>query len=215
MFSRSCLTLATLITLTACAAEPAPPLPQPTPITGKTPLFNGKDLSGLVHVPADADTTWSVKDGILRCTGSPTGYLRTAAAYENYRMRLQWRWPAAGGNNGVLLHIQPPDEVWPKSIEAQLESRHAGDIWVIGGADFREHLDKTIRRVPKQEDSSEKALGEWNEYLIECRNNTIKLFVNGILQNVATECTLQRGYIGLQSEGTPIEFREWTIEALE
>jgi hypothetical protein len=215
MITRLSLAFSLLFALGACAAAPPPPLPAATAITGKTPLFNGKDLSGLTPVPADATDTWSVQNGVLRCSGTPTGYLRTQAVYENYRMRLQWRWPGGGGNNGVLLHIQPPDEVWPKSIEAQLEAQHAGDIWVIGGADFREHIDKSIRRVPKQEESSEKALGEWNEYLIECRGDTIKLFVNGILQNVATECTIQRGHIGLQSEGTPIEFREWTIEPLD
>jgi len=39
------------------------------------PLFNGKDLSGWTAVlePADADParTWSVADGLLKCTGKP------------------------------------------------------------------------------------------------------------------------------------------------
>ncbi|MFM1918499.1 MAG: hypothetical protein RLZZ303_133, partial [Candidatus Hydrogenedentota bacterium] len=36
----------------------------------------------------------------------------------------------------------------------------------------------------------------------------ILLYVNGVLQNVATECTLSEGYIALQSEGRAIEYRK-------
>ena len=33
------------------------------------------------------------------------------------------------------------DKVWPKSVEAQLMSRNAGDFFVIGGTEFKEHTD--------------------------------------------------------------------------
>jgi hypothetical protein len=183
-----------------------------------TPLFNGKDFTGwklfLPDENAKPEATWSAQDGVVRCTGEPAGYMRTEKAYENYRLRLEWRWVGEGGNSGVLLHCQDPDTVWPKAIESQLQSGHAGDYWVIGGADFKEHTDKDNRRVIKKEQSSEKPLGEWNQYEIVCQGNTIQSYVNGVLQNAATECTLTKGYIGLQSEGTPIEFRNITLELL-
>ena len=175
-------------------------------------LFNGKDLDGWVHHLAEADApiegTWTVKEGVLHCTGSPTGYLRTKEKYRDYQLTVEWRWPGKGGNNGVLVHVQDPDEVWPKSIEAQLEHGNAGDIWVIGGATFKEHKGVAGRRVVKQEDSSEKPLGEWNTYTIVAKRDRILLYVNGVLQNVATECTLSEGYIALQSEGRAIEYRK-------
>jgi len=182
-------------------------------------LFNGADLSGWkLFIPDEKvapKTVWSVKDGVVRCTGKPAGYMRTEKEYGNYRLRFQWRFPEGGGNSGVLIHIQLPDKVWPKSIEGQLQHAHAGDFWVIDGAEFKEHTDPDNRRVVKKEESSEKPLGEWNQYEVLCQGNTIKLFINGVLQNSATETSLTKGHIGWQSEGTPIEFRNLVLETLD
>lgn len=185
----------------------------------ETALFNGTDLSNwtfhLSDTGAKMEETWQVEQGILKCSGEPSGYIRTKEKYRDYTLTLEWRWPGEGGNNGVLVHIQEPDNVWPKSLEAQLESGHAGDIWVIGGADFKEHEGVAGRRVVKQEASSEKPLGEWNTYTIVAKGDTLRLYVNGVLQNVATKCTITEGYIGLQSEGRAIEYRNIRIEREE
>jgi len=200
-----------LLPLAAFAAEPP---------EKKIPLFNGNNLEGLHAVSEMEDSkpeeTWTVEEGgVLACSGYPKGYIRTTEKYRDYRLRYEWRWPGEPGNNGVLLHIQEPDEVWPKSIEGQGQHGHAGDIWVIGGATFKEHPGYPDRRVVKSEASTEKPLGEWNQYIIICKGDTIRLYVNGVLQNTATECTVTEGYIGWQSEGAPIEFRNITIEPLE
>lgn len=186
-------------------------------------LFNGVDFEGWkLYVPDenfDVTENWSVENGVIKCKGSPAGYMRTEKEYEHYKLLVEWRWPEQGGNSGVLLHVNEPDAVWPKSIEAQLQSGHAGDFWVIGGASFKEHRENDRgrvdgRRTVKLEKSSEKPRGEWNRYEIVCQGDTIKVYVNGVLQNVATECSVTKGYIGLQSEGTPIEFRKVELEAL-
>ncbi len=141
-------------------------------------LFDGKTLQGWVMFLPDPNSdplkTWYVKDGILHCSGTPTGYIRTDKKYSNYRLQLEWRWSAQPGNSGVLLHVQDKDEVWPKSIEAQLLHENAGDFWVIGGTDFDEHTNKNDRRVPKRKESSEKKPGEWNQYDIWCEGKILK-----------------------------------------
>ncbi|MBI5094488.1 MAG: DUF1080 domain-containing protein [Candidatus Hydrogenedentes bacterium] len=177
----------------------------------EVPLFNGKDFSGWkLFIPdpkIDVKTVWSAKDGVVHCEGTSPGYMRTEKPYENYKLTLEWRWAGKPGNNGVLLHIQNEDKVWPKSIEAQLQDQNAGDFFVIDGSDFKEHINKEDRRVPKKAPSNEKPAGEWNKYEIVCDGNTITATVNGLLQNSATEATITKGYIGLQSEGAPIEYR--------
>lgn len=182
-------------------------------------LFDGKTLQGWVQfLPdpnADPDKTWMVKDGVIHCTGEPAGYIRTDKKFNNYELQLEWRWAGKPGNSGVLLHVQDKDEIWPKSIEAQLMHENAGDLWVIGDTDFEEHKDKNERRVPKLADSSEKKVGEWNQYDIWCEGDSIRVFVNGVLQNKATHCTVTEGYIALQSEGAPIEFRNIRLRKLE
>lgn len=210
-------------------------------------LFNGRDLAGWVSAAKDGPPpagTWEVADGVIKCSGKPNGYLRTEGRYRDYRLTVEWRWvpgPAlvdAQGrprsrNSGVLLHVQPPDTVWPKGIEAQLMESNAGDFWVIGGVETAEHsklVDQAVaaagtdekalknargnRRTPKAKDASEKPPGEWNTYDIVCAGDTITLRVNGVEQNHATGVTVREGHICLQSEGAFIEFRNVKLEPL-
>jgi hypothetical protein len=188
------------------------------------PLFNGKDLSGWAPVldqeGADPARTWSVVDGLLRCTGRPAGYLKTDKEFADYVLTLEWRWPAGtqGGNNGVLVHASTPRAlgIWPKSIEVQLFTGNAGDLWVIG-TDLDvpdEATRKEGRRHKNLTDHSEKPVGDWNRLEITCRGDTIRVKVNGELVNEATNCSVTRGAICLQSEGTPVEFRDIVLKPL-
>ncbi|HYC70844.1 MAG TPA: DUF1080 domain-containing protein [Opitutaceae bacterium] len=211
-------------------------------------LFNGRDLAGWTAYrrPADASAppTWSVADGVIQCTGAPAGYIRTDGRYRDYRLTVEWRWVPGemplnaqgrprGRNSGVLLHMAPPEEIWPKSLEAQLAADNAGDFWVIGGVDTAQHIaarEKAVaaagadeealkrargnRRFQKSQPSSEKPIGEWNTYEIVCSGDTVTVTVNGVRQNQATGVTVREGHICLQSEGAPIEFRKVKLEPL-
>ncbi len=186
-------------------------------------LFNGRDLAGW-SVVADGEggsaETWSVADGVLRCTGRPAGYVKTDEEFGDYKLTLEWRWPAGatGGNSGVLVHASTPRAlgVWPKSIEVQLAKDNAGDFWIIG-TELNvpdEASRKSDRRYKNLTDDSEKPAGEWNRMEIVCRGSTISVKVNGDLVNEATNCSVTRGAICLQSEGAPVEFREIVLTPL-
>ena len=185
----------------------------------KMMLFNGKDLTGwkpfLGRSKVDPKTVWSVVGGVIRCEGRPNGYIRTTAAYANYKLHLEWRWVKRGSNSGVLLHINGPDRVWPKCVEAQLMSRNAGDFFFIGGATCTVGGKKKAGRLPKKGDPSEKPLGQWNSYDITCKGDAIRLVINGELKNEASGVSVTSGTIGLQSEGGPIEFRNVYVEPVE
>jgi len=62
--------------------------------------------------------------------------------------------------------------------------------------------------------SNEKPIGEWNSMKVICKDNTLKVFVNGQLQNDITGLTASNGYIGFQNEGKPLEFRNLSIKLL-
>jgi len=215
--------------------SPAPTTPTATEQskTEWTPLFNGKDLEGWTIFPADkvdmadnadnatkantTNTTWSVQDGILVCAGTPVGYIRTVKEYTSFELELEWRFdPKLGaGNSGVLLRVVGTDQVWPKSIEAQLQSRSAGDIWNIGEFPMQAQASRTDgRRTEKEHATNEKPLGEWNKYSIRLDGGRLELRVNGLLQNVANHCEVVAGKIALQSEGSHIEFRDIKIRSL-
>lgn len=238
--------LAAIAALTSCPALPAAEAIAPR---AGLDLFNGRNLAGWVKFAPSSDPaapeTWTVADGVIQCSGKPNGYLRTEARYRDYRLTVQWRWvpvpppvDAQGRprnrNSGILLHTQSPDNVWPKSLEAQLMEGSAGDFYIIGGVDTAEHAaarEKAVaaagadeeavrrarnnRRLQKGKDSAEKPLGEWNTYEIVCAGSSVTLRVNGVDQNRATGVTVADGCICLQSEGAPIQFRHVRIEPLK
>ena len=190
--------------------------------SGWTPLFNGKDLSGWTYHLRDSDApmedVWSVNDGVLICKGNPIGYIRTKEDYKNYVLKLQWRFdPEKGpGNSGALLRVVGPDKVWPKSIEAQLHSRNAGDFWNIDKVRMTVDAARTKgRRTVKLHETNEKPLGQWNQYEIIVDHGTITLKVNDLVQNKATDCEEVAGKIALQSEGATIHFRDIKIKLLD
>jgi len=205
------LVLMVAIGVPAAWAQDEPETVDLSKVEKKIALFNGKDFEGWTFYLNDENAkwrdTWSVKDGVVHCKGTPAGYMRTKKYYTNYRLTFQWRWTEKAGNSGLLMHVSGEDKIWPKAIEGQLMSENAADFWVIGGTDFKEHVNKEERRVPKMHPHNEKPIGEWNSYEAVCDGNTIRLTINGKLQNVATETTVSKGFIGLQSEGAPIEFR--------
>jgi len=105
------------------------------------------------------------------------------------------------------VHKQGPDRVWPKCIECQLMHRNAGDFWIIGGSTMK--VDGVVKKghARKKQPCNEKKPGEWNSYDIVCDGASVKPSINGLLQNEGTESSVSSGYICLQSEGSPIEFR--------
>jgi putative heme-binding domain-containing protein len=184
-------------------------------------LFDGGYLSKwtffLDDPTKEMSDVWSVQDGVLRCSGSPGGYLKTVDTFTNFVIELDWRFdPAQGaGNSGVLLRRTGADKIWPRSIEAQLQSRSAGDIWNIDEFSMVVAEDRTEgRHTEKLLPSNEKPLGEWNHYKITLDGGALTLEVNGEVQNRASWCEEMPGEICLQSEGAYIEFRDIVVTPL-
>ena len=183
-------------------------------------LLNGEDFTGWTHHlggSAERDDVWSVEGGVLRCNGRPAGYVRTEADHLNYELTLEWRFdPEKGaGNSGVLCRMTGPDKVWPRSMEAQLQSGSAGDIWNIDAYPMVTAPGRTNGRHTRGLlGSSEKPLGEWNRYRLLLDRGYLRLEVNGVLQNEAFWCEELPGKICLQSEGAYIEFRNVVLRPI-
>ncbi|HZN34080.1 MAG TPA: DUF1080 domain-containing protein, partial [Pirellulaceae bacterium] len=68
------------------------------------------------------------------------------------------------------------------------------------------------RSFPKKELS--KGAGEWNHYYIRAINGEVRLWVNGEEVSGGTNCEPASGYLCLESEGSPIEFRNLRVRVL-
>jgi len=186
-------------------------------------LFNGKDLSGWVNVNTDPDT-WSVKDGVLICSGQPIGVMRSEKQYENFVLHIEWKHMEAGGNSGVFVwsNAQPGDNRLPNGVEVQmleldwvkLNTKDGkvppiayvhGELFGVGGV-------KIVPDNPRGERSKSienrcKGRGEWNTYDVVAVDGVVKLAVNGKFVNGIQGSTQKKGYVCLESEGKEIHFR--------
>lgn len=215
MLLRFCTTILVLLAV-ASSARSEDEAPQP--------LFNGKNLDGWVRVNT-APSTWTVKDGLLVCSGKPIGELRTTRMYQNFVMEVEWRHMKPKGNAGIFVwadDITARGVPFHRSIEVQvLENAYGnsrghtthGDIFPIHGAKMEPINGRGGSRAFPTEERS-KPSPEWNHYRIECRDGEISLAVNGKVVTRGKECSPRKGYICLESEGGIVHYRNLTIKKL-
>lgn len=192
-------------------------------------LFNFKNFDGWhIDVPAldnnpNGKNPFIIRNGMLVSLADPQGHIITDSVYQNYRLEIDYRFAAKPGNCGVILHASTPRVLYamfPKSIEAQLMHKNAGDFWCIGEdisvPDMEKRrgpkenwgsVDGKERRIVNLTNNSEKPVGQWNTMRVECLGDQIKVWVNGDLVNHGFNCTVSKGQIALQAEGSEVEFR--------
>lgn len=146
------LWIASALALGALARQVAADESQREPIAPReaTPLFNGRDLSGLTTWLKDTQRgdprkVFRVTDGMIHLSGEGNGYVATDREYRDYHLIVEYKWGRRtdGGkyvrNSGILLHATGPDGgaggAWPSCLECQLAQGCVGDFIVIRGKD--------------------------------------------------------------------------------
>ena len=185
------------------------------------------------------DDTWNWVDGEAHCTGQPVGVIRTKQKFTNLELVAEWRHLKDAGNSGIFLWLVddsivnlPPGKL-PHGIEVQVldlgyetrwEEKHGkpsdwftshGDVFPVGAADmtpFPPVAPNGKRSFPSKRLS--KGVGEWNHYYVRAINGEVRLWVNGEEVSGGTGCTPSSGYLALESEGSPVEFRNLRIREL-
>ena len=188
------------------------------------PLFNGKNLDGWHNVNC-GPKTWAVKDGMINCTGKPIGELRTTRMYENFILEVEWRHLKPRGNAGIFVWADAyPAKGQPfhRGVEVQvLENAYGntrgytthGDIFPIHGARMTPVNGRGGARAFPIENRS-KPSPQWNHYRIVCNNGEISLAVNGKVVTQGKAASPRKGYICLESEGSPVQFRNMKLKEL-
>ena len=126
-----------------------------------TSLFNGKDLSGwdtylsyqpgldnteIIGVNKDTEGIFSIVDGAIRIDGRIWGALTSVQEYENYHLRLKFKWgekrypprEQERRDSGLLYHCVGPhgaqSDHWMRSHECQIMEGDCGDYHSLDGA---------------------------------------------------------------------------------
>jgi hypothetical protein len=188
---------------------------------GWTTLFNGKDLEGwkfhLGKEGAGNDGTYTVRDGVLICSGRPSGYIYTSKSYGNYTLQFEFAFAKPEGlendsefrgNSGCLIHAAEKNAlgVWPRSIEVQGANRSLGLILPIP-----RNLKCTHTFDGEASAKSRKPVGEFNKVEIEVRGGDMTIKLNGTPVSTVGECELTEGPIGFQSEGAETHWKNIRI----
>lgn len=222
---------------TVRADEPAG-LPKAT-IDGTGPGWQELYEADFHVVNGEADT-WSFKDGLIQCTGLPVGVMRTQKQYKNFELVAQWRHLKSGGNSGIFvwaapeaLKDLPKGKLPPGGIEVQvLDHGYAelytqrtgkqpdffstnGDVFPVGKSKmtpFEPTSPNGQRSFPRKNLS--RGVGEWNHYYVRAINGEVRLWVNGEEVSGGRDCTPAEGYLCLESEGAPVEFKHVRIREL-
>lgn len=192
-----------------------------------------------VPVNGDADT-WSFGDDFIRTTGKPIGVIRTAKQFTNFELVVQWRHLESGGNSGMFAWVTDeglaglkPGQLPNTGIEIQMLdhgyhekytrasgkvgdwfSTH-GDVFAVGRSTMKPFPPTSpngSRSFPFKELS--RGVNEWNHYYVRAINGEVRLWVNGEEVSGGSDCNPRAGYLCLEAEGSPVEFKHLRIREL-
>ena len=211
----------------------------PTPL--KRAFVDGTGIGWRALTAADftsvnsADDTWTWKDGVLHCTGRPVSVMRTKREFTNFELVCEWMHLKSAGNSGIFVWTTPESierltkagkPGLPQGIEVQVLDLDSGgknkadwytshgDVFPVGTQmkPFPPVAPNGKRSFPSKQLS--KGINEWNHYYVRAINGEVRLWVNGEEVSGGTDCKPSTGYLCLESEGSPIQFKNLRIREL-
>ncbi len=187
------------------------------------PLFNGKDLEGMMRANGVApNTNWVVEAGSLKriCKG---GDIWTKDRFGDFVLELEFK---TEGNSGIFIRTDDPKNNVQTGIEIQVNKPGGPDKHSVG----------SIYDLVAPSKNAGKA-GEWNRMVITAKGAILNVELNGekicemnldqwtepnrnpdgsknkfknALKNFKRE-----GHIGFQDHGANVEYRNARIKTLE
>ena len=178
----------------------------------KTPIFNGKDLTGWTIYGTEK---WYVdKDGYLVCESGPDkqyGYLATDKFYKNFDLTLEFL-QESNGNSGVFFRSTIEGtrisgwqcEVAPKGNDTGGIYESYGRGWLVQIPDEKENILKP---------------GEWNKLHLRVEGDRVQTWLNGqpMVDLKDEKIGQANGSIALQIHdggGIKVRWRKMMVEEL-
>jgi hypothetical protein len=184
--------------------------------------------------------TWTWKEGGVHCTGQPVGVIRTKKQFTNFELVAEWRHHQPGGNSGIFvwtsdealkdlkpgtlprggIEVQVLDTAFGEQYEKSTGKKgdwftSHGDVFPVGTAKMKPFPPTSPsgeRSFPRK--NLVKDAGQWNHYYVRAINGEVRLWVNGEEVSGGNECDPRTGYLCLESEGAPVEFRNLRVREL-
>ena len=233
--------LASVLLLSALPITAADPASTPKAfIDGTAPGWRPLGDVDFVNVNC-ATNTWTWTDSGVHCTGQPVGVSRMKKPVTNFELVAEWRHLRSGGNSGIFvwasdasiqnlaagtgrlpdgIEVQVLDHGYTEQYEKSSGKKADwfttnGDVFPTGPAKMKPFppvAPDGQRSFPRKNLS--KGINEWNHYYVRAINGEVRLWVNGEEVSGGTDCRPASGYLCLESEGSPVEFRGLRIREL-
>lgn len=238
----SVLSLIFVVLLATCVCGQDTDLPVTAArLDGSGPDWVTLTLDDFENVNCKSDT-WSTRSDVIHCKGNCVGVIRSKKPYRNHELVLQWRHLKPAGNSGVfiwspeasLTALKPETNGLPHGIEVQVldleykdqyekqSGKQAdwftchGDVFPVGSSSmkpFAPVAPNGRRSFPSANHS--RGVGQWNHYYVRAINGEVRLWVNGHEVSGGTDCQPDFGYLALESEGSPVDFRDIRIREVK
>ncbi len=162
------------------------------------------------------DATWAATDEGLKCSGKPKGYLYSKQPYQNFTLRLDYRFPRPDnlkdetkfkGNTGFLVYVTGEHKLWPMCLEVQGKHVQMAAIKENGGAQPVKAEDDDAARQ-----QARKPVGQWNSLEIVSQDGALAVSLNGTPISKCEPDFLSEGPIGIQAEEHPFEVRRLRLK---
>ena len=208
-------------------------------IDGSEPGWRTLGAEDFADVNGNPDT-WVWGDGVLRSSGKPIGVRRSRQTFANFELLVEWRHLESGGNSGVFAWVPEealtglePGSLPELGIEVQMldhgyfekhlkQTGKKGDFFTTNGDVFAVGRSRLTPFPPTSPNGSRsfprknlsRGVGEWNHYYVRGINGEIRLWVNGEEVSGGRDAQPRVGYLCLEAEGSPVEFRNIRIREL-
>jgi len=181
------------------------------------PIFDGKTFDGW-DILSDKES-FRIEDGAIvggsLKEGAPGGFVATKKEYGDFTLYIECKAIGQGANGGVQFRSQ---RAGGGMSGYQADLTNTAQYW--GGIYDETRRNRFVAEPPQGLIQRIFRPNDWNEYMIVCKGNNIKLYLNGELTVDYTERDANipaRGFIGLESKGGQSEvwYRNIRIEEHE
>lgn len=188
-------------------------------------LFDGKSLAGWKST--STKPSWTVEGGAIAGMAKGSGNLVTEGRYGNFLLSVDFK-EDTKCNSGIFLRVPEKPVTGCRGIECQIYQRQKKTD---------KHSCGSIYDAVAPAKNMCKGPGVWQNMLIDCRDNAIKVTLNGELVSqmnldewktagkardgsrnkftVAYKDMPRAGHIGFQNHGYKVWFRNIKIKPLE
>jgi len=188
-------------------------------------LFDNGTLAGWEIVrPGNPESPgWSNENGVVRCRGRGSGWLRTLETHDNFVLRLEYQLPVSG-NSGIYLRAPLEGRVSRIGLEVQL----------LDDAAFRGRFKPaqfagSVYDAIAPEIQVPAPANQWNAIEVLLDGRRVRTILNGTrlydarLDDASKDVNSDKrplstrrltGFIGLQEHSTAVEFRHVRLKEL-